>query len=342
MIDLRSDTVTKPTTGMLEAMFHAKVGDDVYGEDPTANRLEEKVAKFLGKEASVFVPSGTMANQLCLRAHTEPGDEVIVENASHIFNNEGGAAAALSGVQLHPLRGERGILYPEQIEGAIRDRGNYHFPVTRLICLENTHNRGGGAIYPPEVVREISQIARKYDLFLHVDGARLLNATIALRIDPIEYSQYVDSLTLCLSKGLGTPVGSMVVGTKELIKRVRRFRKMYGGGMRQVGFLAAAGIYALDHHVERLAEDHKKAAILAEALNEISGIQIEAQEVETNILYFRVKKKEWTAHRIAEGLKEKGILVLPMKDSLIRAITHLDVSKEDIENTISVFQEILS
>ncbi len=342
MIDLRSDTVTKPTTGMLEAMFHAKVGDDVYGEDPTANRLEEKVAKFLGKEASVFVPSGTMANQLCLRAHTEPGDEVIVENASHIFNNEGGAAAALSGVQLHPLRGERGILYPEQIEGAIRDRGNYHFPVTRLICLENTHNRGGGAIYPPEVVREISQIARKYDLFLHVDGARLLNATIALRIDPIEYSQYVDSLTLCLSKGLGTPVGSMVVGTKELIKRVRRFRKMYGGGMRQVGFLAAAGIYALDHHVERLAEDHKKAAILAEALNEISGIQIEAQEVETNILYFRVKKKEWTAYRVVEELKKRGILVLPMKDSLIRAITHLDVSGEDIENTISVFQEILS
>jgi len=342
MVDLRSDTVTKPTPGMLEAMFYAKVGDDVYGEDPTANRLEAKVAKLLGKEASIFVPSGTMANQLCLRAHTKPGDEVIVERESHIFNHECGAAAALSGVQLHPLRGERGILYPEQIERVIRDRGDYHLPVTRLICLENTHNLGGGAIYPPEVVREISQIARKYHLFLHLDGARLLNATIALRIDPIEYSQYVDSVILCLSKGLGAPVGSMVVGTKELVERVRRFRKMYGGGMRQIGFLAAAGIYALDHHVERLAEDHKKAARLAEALNEIPGIRIETQKVETNILYFRVKKEGWTAYRVVEELKKRGILVLFIQDSLIRAVTHLDVSKEDIENTISVFHEMLS
>ena len=341
MIDLRSDTVTKPTDGMLEAMSQAEVGDDVYGEDSTANRLEEKVAKLLGKEASVFVPSGTMANQLCVRVHTEPGDEVIVEMASHIFNNEGGAAAALSGIQLRPLVGRRGILHPSQIEGAIRDKGNYHFPVTRLVCLENTHNRGGGSIYHPEVVREISQIARKHDLFLHMDGARLLNATIALGIDPIEYGQYVDSLTICLSKGLGAPVGSMVVGTKELIKRVRRFRKMYGGGMRQIGFLAAAGIYALDHHVERLAEDHKKAAILAEALGEIPGIRIEAQEVETNILYFRVEKAGWTARRVVEELEKRGILVLPVQDSLIRAITHLDVSEEDIENTISAFQEML-
>ena len=269
MIDLRSDTVTKPTREMREAMFSAEVGDDVYGEDPTANLLEKKVAKLLGKEASIFVASGTMANELCLKAHTSPGDEVIVERYSHIFNDESGAAAALSGVQLHPLQGERGIIYPQQIEKAIRDKNNLHLPPTRLICLENTHNRGGGTIYPLDMVKEISQIAKKHNIFVHMDGARLLNATVALGVDPVEYTQYVDSVTLCLSKGLGAPVGSMIAGTVEFINKVRRYRKMYGGGMRQIGFLAAAGIYALDHHIERLSEDHRKAKRFAVALGEI-------------------------------------------------------------------------
>jgi len=342
MIDLRSDTVTRPTPEMWEAMFRAEVGDDVYGEDPTANHLEEKVATLLGKEASIFVPSGTMANELCLKAHTRPGDEVIVEIDSHIFHDESGAAAALAGVQLHPLKGERGILYPEQIERAIRDSQDYHLPITRLICLENTHNRGGGTIYPLKIVEEISQIARKHHLLLHMDGARLLNATVALGIDPTEYTQYVDSVTLCLSKGLGAPVGSMVAGTKEFIQQVRRFRKMYGGGMRQIGFLAAAGIYALDHHIERLAEDHQKAKRLAEALSKIPGIKIEPERVQTNILYFEVKKEGWTARRAVEELRQRGILVLLIQEPLIRAVTHLDVSEEDIERTISVFQELFS
>ncbi len=342
MIDLRSDTVTRPTPEMREAMFQAKVGDDVYGEDSATNCLEEKAAVLLGKEASIFVPSGTMANELCLKAHTEAGDEVIVEKDSHIFHDESGAAAALAGVQLHPLKGERGILYPEQVERAIRDSQDYHNPITRLICLENTHNRGGGTIYPLKVVEEISQIARKHHLFLHMDGARLLNASVALKIDPIEYTQYVDSVILCLYKGLGAPVGSMVAGTKKFINQVRRFRKMYGGGMRQTGFLTAAGIYALDHHIERLAEDHRKARMLAEGLSKISGIKIDPQRVNTNILYFEVKREGWTAKKAVEELRKKGVLVLAMQEELIRAVTHLDISGGDIEKTISVFQELFS
>lgn len=342
MIDLRSDTVTKPTPEMLKAMFQAEVGDDVYGEDPTANRLEKKTAVLLGKEASIFVPSGTMANELCLRAHTEAGDEVIVEKDSHIFHDESGAAAALAGVQLHPIKGERGILYPEQVERTIRDSQDYHNPVTRLICLENPHNRGGGTIYPLKVVEEISQIAKKHHLFLHMDGARLLNATVALRIDPVEYTQYVDSVILCLSKGLGAPVGSMVAGTKEFIEHVRRFRKMYGGGMRQIGFLTAAGIYALDHHIERLAEDHQKARRLAQALSRIPGIRIEPRRVKTNILYFGIEKEGWTAKKAVEELRKREILVLAIQEQLIRAVTHLDVNKEDIEKAIVVFQELFT
>jgi threonine aldolase len=341
MIDLRSDTVTKPTPRMREAMFQAEIGDDVYGEDPTANCLEQKVADLLGKEASIFVPSGTMANELALRVHTRPGDGVIVERNSHIFHDESGAAAALAGVQLHPLPGERGILYPEQIEGAIGDQRDYHLPITRLVCLENTHNRGGGSIYPVDVVAEISEVAREHHLRLHMDGARLLNATVALGISPSEYTQHVDSVTLCLSKGLGAPVGSMVAGTGEFIEQVRRFRKMYGGGMRQIGFLAAAGIYALDHHIERLTEDHQKAKKLAEGLSGIQGIEVEPAKVETNILFFQVKKSGWTAQRAVEELKRKGILVLVIQEPQIRAVTHLDISQRDIEETILIFRKLL-
>ncbi|MBE0478047.1 low-specificity L-threonine aldolase [Candidatus Aerophobetes bacterium] len=341
MIDLRSDTVTKPTPAMLKAMFEAEVGDDVFGEDATVNLLQEKVAKLLGKEASIFVPSGTMANQLCIKTHSRPGDEVIVEKSSHIFNNETAAAAALAGVQLHPLVGTRGILYPEQIEKAIRD-SDYHHPLSRLICLENTHNRGGGSIYPLEIVKEIWKVAKKYNLLVHMDGARLLNATVALGIIPVEYTQYVDSVTLCLSKGLGAPVGSMVAGDKKFIQQVRRFRKMYGGGMRQVGFLAAAGIYALDHHVERLAEDHQKAKKLAEALSKISGIEIESEKVETNILYFKIKKEEWTAQKVVEELKKREILVLPVDEKTMRAVTHLDVTRDDIEKAILAIQKLFA
>lgn len=342
MIDLRSDTVTKPTSGMRRAMFQAEVGDDVYQEDPTVNHLEKKVAEFLGKEASVFVPSGTMANQLCIRAHTSPGDEVIVEEKAHIFNDESGAAAALAGVQLCPLPGEKGIVYPEQIKEAIRDPEDYHRPRTRLICIENTHNRGGGTIYPVELVRRISQLAAERRLSVHMDGARLLNATVASGVGPVEYTRYVDSVTLCLSKGLGAPVGSMVAGDEDFIRKVRRFRKMYGGGMRQIGFLAAAGIYALDHHVERLAEDHEKARELARVLSKIPSVEIEEEKVQTNILYFRVSKKGWSGQKVAGELERREILVLPMHNGLIRAVTHLDISWEDIERTSAVFGELFT
>jgi len=248
LVDLRSDTVTKPTPAMRKAIAEAEVGDDVFGEDPTVNTLQKKVAEILGKEASLFVPSGTMANQLAIKSHTQPGDEVIIEATSHPYNFESGASAALSGIQFYCLKGVRGILDASQIEEAIRPN-DHHFPVTRLICLENTHNRGGGAIYPLEKIAEISQLAKSKNLLLHLDGARLWNASVATGIKPQEYARWVDSVSVCLSKGLGAPIGSLVAGTKPFIDRVHRFRKMFGGGMRQVGIIAAAGLYALGHHI---------------------------------------------------------------------------------------------
>lgn len=342
MIDLRSDTVTKPTSKMLEAMFKAEVGDDVYGEDPTTNRLEEKVAKLLGKEDSIFVASGTMANQLTIRAHTQPGDEVILDRDSHVFLNEGGGGAALSGVQFFLLKGDRGTLDPLKIEQAIRDPGDYHHPMTSLIWIENTHNTGGGSIYPPDLVKEISHIAKKHNLRLHMDGARLLNATVALGIDPKEYTRYVDSTTLCLSKGLGAPVGSMVAGDREFIKRVRRFRKMLGGGMRQTGYLAAAGIYALDHHVERLAKDHANAKLLAKGIAQLGCFEIDPNNVETNILYFRVVEGKLNPESLKEELRKNGVLVHQVGSNFFRAVTHLDVSRQDILKVISILKRVTS
>lgn len=342
MIDLRSDTVTKPTRGMLEAMFKAEVGDDVFGEDPTTNLLQEKVAKLLGKEDSLFVASGTMANQLSLRAQTQPGDEIIVERNSHIFNSESGGGAALSGVQFYLLEGNRGILHPSQIEKVIRDSSDHHRPVTRLIWIENTHNRGGGSIYPLEVVKEIFQVARKNNLLVYMDGARLLNAAVALGVDPKEYTQYVDSTILCLSKGLGAPVGTMVAGSSEFINRVHRFRKMFGGGMRQIGYLAAAGIYALDHHVKRLAEDHTNAKRLAEAISEFKSFKINPKNFQTNIIHFEIVSQGMDSKVVVNKLKDKGVLVLPRDDRSIRAVTHLGVDKDDIEEVISIMKKLFS
>ncbi|MFQ6066766.1 MAG: threonine aldolase family protein [bacterium] len=340
MIDLRSDTVTKPTAGMLDAMFKAEVGDDVFGEDPTANLLQEKVAKLLGKEDSLFVASGTMANQLSLRSQTQPGDEIIVERNSHLFNSESGGGAALSGVQFHLLESDHGILDPSRIEKAIRDSSDHHRPVTRLIWIENTHNRGGGSVYPLEVVKEIFRVARRNKLLVHMDGARLLNAAIALGVDPKEYTQYVDSTILCLSKGLGAPVGSMVAGSKQFINRVHRFRKMFGGGMRQIGYLAAAGIYALDHHVERLAEDHANAKRLAEAISEFKSFKIDPENVQTNILHFDIIGEGMDSKIVLGKLRNEGVLVLPRDDRSIRAVTHLGVDKDDIEQAISTMKRL--
>ncbi len=339
-IDLRSDTVTKPTPAMRKAMAEAEVGDDVFGEDPTVNLLQGKVANLLGKEASLFVPSGTMANQLSIKSHTQPGDEVIIESSSHPYNFEGGTGAALSGVQFQCLGGVRGILDASQIEEAIRP-ADHHFPITRLVCLENTHNRGGGSIFPLEKMAEIYRLAKSKGLLVHLDGARLWNASVATGIKPHEYAQWADSVSVCLSKGLGAPIGSLVAGSKPFIDRVHRFRKMFGGGMRQVGIIAAAGIYALDHHFERLKEDHQNAKRLGVGLKEFKGVSIDPRHVETNIVIFDIANAGTTAPQVAEAMKKEGVLIHAFGKTQIRLVTHLDVTAEDIEKALKSFERVL-
>jgi threonine aldolase len=338
-IDLRSDTVTKPTPAMRKMMAEAEVGDDVFGEDPTVNALQKKAAQLLGKEKAIFVPSGTMANQLSIKAHTQPGDEVILEATSHPFNFEGGAGAVLSGVQFNCLTGVRGILEASQIEEAVRPL-DHHFPVSRLVCLENTHNRGGGSIYPLIKMAEIFQISKAKGLQVHLDGARLWNASVATGIKPKEFARWADSVSVCLSKGLGAPVGSLVLGSTDFIDRVHRFRKMFGGGMRQAGILAAAGMYALDHHRDRLKEDHEKAKRLALGLSELKGVSINPEYTETNIVIFDLVHNEMTAPALAETMKKKGILIHPFSRAQIRLVTHLDVSEENIETVLKAFKSV--
>ncbi len=270
-IDLRSDTVTRPSDEMRRVMAGAEVGDDVYGEDPTVNRLQERVARLLGKEEALFVPSGTMGNQISIKVHTQAGDELIAERDAHIFQYETGGAAFLSSVQVHTVQGERGILTAGHVREAIRPE-IYYMPRTRLICLENTHNRAGGSIYPLRVIEEIEALAREQKLKMHLDGARLWNACVATGISPATYAGFFDSVSVCLSKGLGAPVGSVIAGSKDFIDSARHYRKIFGGGMRQAGILAAAGLYALDHNIARLIEDHEKAKILAGALARAKGL----------------------------------------------------------------------
>jgi threonine aldolase len=340
-IDLRSDTVTRPTPAMRKAMAEAEVGDDVFGEDPTVNILQEKVANLLGKEAALFVPSGTMANQLSIKSHTQPGDEVIIESSSHPYNFEGGAGAALSGIQFLCLKGVRGIFDASKIEESIRP-ADHHFPVTRLICLENTHNRGGGSVFPLEKMTEIYRLAKSKGLLVHLDGARLWNASVATGIKTHEYAQWADSVSVCLSKGLGAPIGSLVTGSKPFIDRVHRFRKMFGGGMRQVGIIAAAGIYALEHHLERLKEDHQNAKRLGVGLKEFKGVSIDPRHVETNIVIFDVANAGMLADQVAEVMKKEGILIHAFGKTQIRLVTHLDVTAEDIEKVLRTFERVLS
>jgi threonine aldolase len=338
-IDLRSDTVTKPSPGMRKAIFEAEVGDDVLGDDPTVKRLEQMVANLLGKEEAVFVPSGTMGNQVCLRSLTSPGDEVILDLNSHIYNYEVGAASALSGLQLHPLKGEKGILSAEQITEAIRP-DNIHHPPTALIVVENTHNRAGGTIYPLEEIQKIHKVAQEHNIKMHLDGARLWNASVATGIPMSEYAKYFDSISVCLSKGLGAPIGSVVSGNSEFIIKARKNRKMFGGGMRQVGIIAAAGIYAIKNNVKHLAEDHKNARILAEGLAKLKGIYIDMETVQTNMVILEIKDKTRDALWLVEKLKEKDILTLPFGKMKMRLVTHLDVNEEDILKTIEVFEGV--
>ncbi|KUK03493.1 MAG: L-threonine aldolase [Thermotoga sp. 50_1627] len=338
MIDLRSDTVTKPTAEMRKAMAEAEVGDDVYGEDPTVNRLEELAAKMFGKEAALFVASGTMGNQVSIMAHTQRGDEVILESDSHVFWYEAGAMAVLSGVMPHPIKGKNGAMDPEDVRRAIKPK-DIHFPRTSLIVIENTHNRSGGRVVPLENFRAIYEIAKQHGINVHVDGARIFNASIASNVSVKEYAMYADSLMFCLSKGLCAPVGSVVVGSKQFIERARKARKILGGGMRQAGVLAAAGIVALTKMVERLREDHENAKFLALKLREI-GYMVNPEEVETNMVILRTDNLKVDAHQLLKVMRENGVLAVALSNSSIRLVTHNDVSRNDILRALDVFEKI--
>jgi threonine aldolase len=339
MIDLRSDTITKPTPQMRRAMAEAEVGDDVLGDDPTVIELERRTGAILGKEAAVYMPSGTMTNQVAVRTHTEPGDEILCDAEAHLYYYEAGAPAALSGVMVRLLRGVRGIFTADDVNGALRP-ANLHFPRTKLLCVENTHNRGGGSVWPIERIAEVTAAAREAHLRTHLDGARLWNASVATGISEAEYAKHFDSVSVCFSKGLGAPVGSALAGSSEFVARARRFRKMFGGGMRQAGIIAAGALYALEHHRARLAEDHANAGQLAEALAGIRGVELDPKTVETNIVIFSVTTMP--AAKLAEELGKKNVLVLATGPETIRAVTSLMVSGDDIREAIDAFRRALA
>ena len=341
IIDLRSDTVTKPTEAMREAMARAEVGDDVYGEDPTVNRLQDMAAGLLGKKAALFVPSGTMANQLAIRIQTQPGQEVIVESKAHIVRYEQGAAGALAGVQLHWVTGDRGIMGPEQIEAAIRPK-DPHSIQTALICLENTHNAGGGTIYPLSTIERIRAVASAHGVPMHLDGARLFNAVAATTLPPAAYAQHFETVSVCLSKGLGAPAGSLLLtNDPALIDKARRFRRMYGGAMRQAGILAAAGIYALEHHIGRLKDDHDNAKRLARKLQQIPAVTINPQHVESNIIIFDIIGHRLCPSELVAALRREHVLINAVGGTSFRAVTHLDVSTRQIDAAADAFARIL-
>lgn len=337
VIDLRSDTVTTPTPPMRLAMASAEVGDDVYGEDPTVNRLQDMVALMLGKEAALFVPSGVMANQIAVKVHTQPGDEVIAESGSHVFNYETAAAAFISSVQIRTIEGKRGVISADQIPGAVRS-SVYYNPKTRLICLENTHNRAGGTIYPIEQIKRISTMARDNEISLHLDGARLWNAWMATGIHPKEYSQWFDSVAVCFSKGLGAPVGSALTGSREFIDKARKVRKILGGGMRQAGILAAAAIYALENNVERLKEDHQKARSFAEQVKSLPGFSVDMESVQTNIVIIDIEKTGKTTGEIIALLRARHVLISEMSHTTIRAVMHMNVSADEVDRASGVIK----
>lgn len=337
VLDFRSDTVTRPTPEMRRAMAEAVVGDDVFGEDPTVHALQGRVAGLLGKEAALLVPSGTMSNQIGLRVNCRPGDEIICEANCHLYFYEQGGYAQLSGLSVRPVQGCHGIIQPEQLEDLLRP-ANVHFPHTRLFCLENTHNRGGGRIQPYATVEAICRWAHSNGLRTHLDGARLLNAVAATGIDAARWAQHFDTVSICFSKGLGAPIGSALAGPKDLIEEGLRHRKVLGGGMRQAGVVAAAALYALDHHVERLAEDHANARRLADGIRGVQRLRLDSDTVDTNMLFFTVDPSLGTAAQFAARLKEHGLLMLPTARHTIRAVTHLDVNGRDVEKAIEILQ----
>ncbi len=329
LIDLRSDTVTRPTDAIRRAMAEAEVGDDVFGEDPTVRRLEERTAELLGKPAALFVPSGTMSNQIAIGIHTKPGDELLCDTSAHVYMWEGGGIARLWGVTPRTVEPSHGLLGLDDLRGKIRP-DDMHYAQTRLVCLENTHNRRGGRVHPITSVAEVAGWARAHNLKMHLDGARLMNAVVASGIAADEWARYFDSVSVCFSKGLGAPVGSALVGSVDFIDEARRLRKVLGGGMRQAGVIAAGALYALDHHVDRLAEDHEHAQILARTVEETPGLGLESGPVETNLVWISVAATLGTARSVADRLKAEGVLVSVLGPQVIRACTHLDASREDV------------
>jgi len=337
-INLISDTITRPTKKMLAAMMAAKVGDDVFNADPTVVELQEKMAAMFGKEAALYFPSGTMANQVAIKIHTQPAEQMICDKWAHVFNFEGGGAAFNSGISCSLLDGDRGMFTAEQVKLAINDPENYHIPITSLVAVENTTNKGGGACWDFEELQRIRKVCDENNLGYHLDGARLFNALVAKNETAKQYGDLFDTISICLSKGLGAPIGSVLLGTKAQIKKAVRIRKLYGGAMRQVGYLAAAGIYALDNHIDRLDEDHKRAKKLGEALNNSEHIK-KVEPIETNILIFYVNDGV-NESDFVNALKEKNILISSMGEGKLRMVTHLDFTEEMLEVVIKEINDL--
>jgi threonine aldolase len=341
MIDLRSDTVTRPTPEMRRAMAEAEVGDDVFGDDPTVNELQELAAGMLGKEAGLFVPTGSMGNQVALGALSRPGDEVVCEAGAHFLHYEGGSISAHLGLVARPLPGVNGVISQEQVAAAVRP-GSEHNPRTAVVAIENTHNSAGGRVFPLETARAISSVCREAGAALHLDGARLFNAQAATGTPAAEWAACADTVTFCFSKGLGAPIGSMVVGSGEAIAEARRLRKRLGGGMRQVGVIAAAARVALTSGVDRLAEDHANARRLAEGFAEIDPATVDLDAVETNMVYVDLRPLGVTAHHVSEALRNEGVITLALAAGSMRLVTHRDVSAEDVETALKAFRKVLA
>ncbi|MCK8524380.1 beta-eliminating lyase-related protein [Aquimarina sp. D1M17] len=333
-IDLRSDTVTKPTPEMLEAIMNAEVGDDVYKEDPTVNALEEKVATMFGKDAALFFPSGSMANQAAIKLHTQPGEQLIADQYAHVYNYEGGGVSFNSGVSCKLINGHRGMITASQVESSINPPDFYHSPLTSLVCIENTTNKGGGACYNFEEIKKIKEVCVTHNLGYHLDGARLWNALVAKEETALEYGKMFDTISVCLSKGLGTPMGSVLLGDAKIMENAIRVRKVLGGGMRQIGYMAAAGIYALDHHINRLTEDHRRATEIGEMLQTLPFVT-KVEPIDTNIVIFNIDGDE--THFISE-MEKQGVYFYSMGQGKLRFVTHLDYTAEKH----SCFLELLS
>ncbi|MCB0728681.1 MAG: low-specificity L-threonine aldolase [Ignavibacteriae bacterium] len=338
IIDLRSDTLTKPTKAMMEAIMNAEVGDDVFEEDPTVNELQDMCSMITGMDAALFVPTGVMGNQLAIKCHTQPGDEVIVESESHILNYETAAPSVISNVQLLPVKGNMGIMNVEDIAKVVRT-SEYYFPVTRLICLENTHNREGGVIQPIDTIKETAEFAKLNNIKLHLDGARIFNAIAETGISLKDYADHFDSISFCFSKGLGSPVGSIVCGNKNFIEHARKWRKILGGGMRQVGILAAAALFALKNNVNRLKEDNENAKYFAEEISNIKGIELDLKTVQTNIVVFSCT--EFSKAEFMLRAKEKGLIISSGSYEKMRVVFYMGVDRNDADAAVKIIRQIL-